>query len=97
MLTRNFVNNSLSNIKTVRGGIVYKTPAELAIAQFGGVSKLARAVKRSKASVSKWKTYVNQDGQRGLIPSCALARILQVSKKREYKINAEDLILGREE
>jgi hypothetical protein len=97
MLTRNYVNNSLFNIKTLEGGSLYRSPADIAIVEFGGVTKLAKAVNVSKASVSKWRSFINEDGQQGLIPSWALPKVLQISKKRSYKISAEDLILGRRE
>ena len=42
-----------------------KTPVQLAIAEFGGVRALARAIHRDPASVSKW-----QKGD-GTIPPCS--------------------------
>lgn len=76
---------------------MYKTPIDLAIVEFGGVTKLAKALKISKANVSKWRSYQNRYGDKGLIPTWAMAELLKISKKREYKISAEDLIFGREE
>ena len=52
-----------------------KTPVQLAIAEFGGVRALARAIHRDPASVSKWQ---KGDGtiptsiQRKLLTTCLL-------------------------
>jgi hypothetical protein len=72
------------------------TPADIVVEEFGGVRKLAKIIKRSPASVSKWRRHETKDGQRGLLPSSITARILVAARKRGLKITAEDLILGRE-
>ena len=53
-----------------------KTPVQLAIAEFGGVRALARAIHRDPASVSKW-----QKGD-GTIPTSIQRKLLETAWDR---------------
>lgn len=65
------------------------TPVELAIDLFGGVRKLAKAIGRDPAAVSRWK-------RSGLIPTQVQRKLLTAAAERNISISAEDLIHGRD-
>ena len=67
-----------------------KTPVQLAIAEFGGVRALARAIHRDPASVSKW-----QKGD-GTIPTSIQRKLLEPAWDRGIQLSAHELIFGRE-
>jgi len=67
-----------------------KTPVQIAIAEFGGVRPLARAIHRDPASVCKW-----QKGD-GTIPTSIQKKLLETAWDRGYQISAHEIIFGRE-
>ena len=67
-----------------------KTPVQIAIAEFGGVRALARAIHRDPASVSKW-----QKGD-GTIPTSIQRKLLETAWDRGIELSAYDVIFGRE-
>lgn len=71
------------------------SPAEYVIRVFGGVRATARAIGRSPASVSKWRTGRTRRGTGGRVPSVAAAIILGVAKDRGLDITPYDLLCGR--
>lgn len=70
-------------------------PVEYLIKVFGGVRPASRAIGRSPSAISKWQTYENKDGSRGLIPSGLHKKILAEAKDKGLDITADDLINGR--
>jgi len=66
------------------------TPVQLAIKSFGGVRRLAKALNRDPAAVSRWQ-------KNGTVPSAAQRDLLQVAWERGIAITAHDLIFGRED
>ena len=67
-----------------------KTPVQLAIAEFGGVRALARAIQRDPASVSKW-----QKGH-GTIPTSIQRKLLETAWDLGYNLSAHSIIFGEE-
>lgn len=65
------------------------SPVDLVIEQFGGVRKLARAIGRDPAAVSRWKKL-------GTVPTAVQRRILEVAWERDMDVTAHDMIFGRE-
>lgn len=65
------------------------SPVDLVIEQFGGVRKLARAIGRDPAAVSRWKKL-------GTVPTAVQRRILEVAWERGMDVTAHDMIFGRE-
>ena len=65
------------------------TPVDLAIDMFGGVRKLAKAIGRDPAAVSRWK-------KSGLVPTSVQRKILDAAAERSILITANDIIYGRE-
>lgn len=60
--------------------------AENVIARFGGISKLARALKHPHVTtVQGWKT-------RGVIPSRQMPAVLKAAEEQGIKLSAADLI-----
>ncbi len=57
------MNNTLQN---------HTTPVELAIDMFGGVRKLARALGRDPAAVSRWQ-------KSGVVPTSVQRRLLELA------------------
>jgi len=66
------------------------SPVELAIAEFGGVRPLARAIGRDAGSVSKWR---RGDGN---IPTSIQKKLLETAWDLNYNITCHDIIFGRE-
>jgi hypothetical protein len=66
------------------------TPVEIAIAEFGGVRKLARALNRDPAAVSRWK-------KQGTVPTTVQKMLLTTAWDLGIKISAHDIIFGRTE
>lgn len=64
-------------------------PVEVAIREFGGVRKLARAIGRDPAAVSRWR-------RRGLIPASAQALVYNKAIEHAYSLTAHDLMHGRD-
>ena len=64
------------------------TPVEIAISEFGGVRKLARALGRDPAAVSRWK-------KQGTVPTTVQRMLLTTAWDLGLKITADDLIFGR--
>ena len=67
-----------------------KTPVQLAIAEFGGVRALARAIHRDPASVSKW-----QKGD-GTIPTSIQRKLLETAWDLGYNLSAHSIIFGED-
>jgi hypothetical protein len=65
-------------------------PVELSTRAFGGVRKLARAIDRDPAAVSRWK-------KSGTIPSAAQRRLLEKAWELGLDLTAHDLIFGRQD
>ena len=72
------------------------SPAEYVIKVFGGVRKVARAIGRDPASVSRWRRTAGQKGTDGRIPSKAQQELLIQAKALGLDLNPEDLLIGRE-
>lgn len=66
-----------------------QTPVELVIQQFGGVRKLARALGRDPAAVSRWQ-------KSGIIPSSLQRKILELATEKGIALTADDIIFGRD-
>lgn len=67
---------------------IHTTPADLVIELFGGVRKLARALGRDPAAVSRWQ-------RTGTVPTYIQKKLLEVAWERGIEISAHDLIFGR--
>jgi hypothetical protein len=65
------------------------SPAALVIREFGGVRELARILKISASSVSRWRS------EGGDIPSSQIARVWDLIKQKKLRITAEELFSGR--
>lgn len=65
------------------------TPVDLAISLFGGVRRLARAIGRDPAAVSRWK-------RSGTVPSSVQRKLLQSAWDRGIELSAHDIIFGRD-
>ncbi len=72
------------------------SPARYVIHAFGGVTALARAIKRDHSTVSRWQNSKDLKGTGGYIPMPAQRDILRVAKRLGIDITPDDLILGRE-
>lgn len=64
-------------------------PVELVIELFGGVRKLARAIGRDPAAVSRWRRH-------GTIPTSAQLTVLGQAHNRGIELTAHDVIYGRD-
>jgi hypothetical protein len=69
--------------------INHTSPVELAIDMFGGVRKLARALNRDPAAVSRWQ-------KSGIVPTTIQRRLLELAWERGIDITAHDIVFGRE-
>lgn len=69
--------------------INHTSPVELAIGMFGGVRKLARALDRDPAAVSRWQ-------KSGIVPTSVQRRLLELARERGIDITAHDIVFGRE-
>lgn len=56
---------------------------------FGGVRKLARALNRDPAAVSRWQ-------KSGIVPTSVQRRLLELAWERGIDISAHDIVFGRE-
>jgi hypothetical protein len=65
------------------------TPVQLAIQSFGGVRRLAKAIDRDPAAVSRWQ-------RNGIVPSAAQRQLLETAWERGIEITAHDIIFGRQ-
>lgn len=65
------------------------TPVQLAIQSFGGVRRLAKALDRDPAAVSRWQ-------KSGIVPSAAQRQLLQIAWERGIQLTAHDIIFGRD-
>ncbi|MDF3019337.1 MAG: hypothetical protein K0Q92_640 [Steroidobacteraceae bacterium] len=79
----------MENPKTPPGS----TPADKAIAAFGGVRATARAAKRNGSSVSRWRKPIEEGGTGGRVPSSVQETLLLEARKRGIDLTAEDLIV----
>ncbi len=75
--------------------LMHKTPAELVINAFGGVSAAAIALDRNPGSVSRWQKKRKDGAPDGSIPVAMHKKILRVAKRRNLGITTTDLIYGR--
>jgi hypothetical protein len=66
------------------------TPVQIAIKEFGGVRKLARAIGKDAATVSRWQT-------RGLIPANDQRKLLETAWEQGKSITAHQVIFGRKD
>lgn len=64
------------------------TPVQLAIQGFGGVRRLAKAIDRDPAAVSRWQ-------RSGIVPSAAQKQLLEIAWERGIQLTAHDIIFGR--
>lgn len=67
---------------------ITKTPVELAIQEFGGVRKLARAIDRDPAAVCRWK-------RQGTVPTSVQRKLLEIAWERGIEITAHEMVFGR--
>ena len=74
--------------------LMHMTPAEYAIFIFGGVRKLARAVKREPCNITRWKK-TRKGGTVGTIPANLHAVILVAAKENGKTITADELVNGK--
>lgn len=65
------------------------TPVTLVIEQFGGVRKLAKAIGRDPAAVSRWQKH-------GTVPSSVQRKVLEAAWERGINVTAHDVIFGRQ-
>jgi hypothetical protein len=65
------------------------SPVDLAIDMFGGVRKLAKAISRDPAAVSRWR-------KSGLVPTQVQRKVLAAATERDINITAHDIVFGRE-
>jgi hypothetical protein len=66
------------------------TPVQIAIKEFGGVRKLARAIGKDAATVSRWQ-------KRGLIPANDQRKLLETAWEQGKSITAHQVIFGRKD
>lgn len=72
-------------------------PADYVIHMFDGVRPLARAIKKSPATVCVWrKNRSKKTSDKGRIPSSSHRTILNEARERGLDITPDDLIFGRE-
>ena len=64
-------------------------PVDLVIDLFGGVRKLARAIGRDPAAVSRWKRL-------GVVPTSVQKKILETAWDQGIEVTAHDIIFGRD-
>tara|TARA_R110000796_G_scaffold42482_6_gene105009 strand:+ start:742 stop:978 length:237 start_codon:yes stop_codon:yes gene_type:complete len=64
------------------------TPVELSILEFGGLRKLAKAVGRDPAAVSRWK-------RNGTVPTSVQKHLLEVAWSKGLTITAHEIVFGR--
>lgn len=68
---------------------MYLTPPKLAVAVFGGVRALARAINRDPAAVSRWAR-----GEH--IPGHLLRLVHEKAKERGLELTCDELVYGAE-
>lgn len=68
----------------------HTTPVDLAIERFGGVRRLARAIGRDPAAVSRWR-------HSGIVPTSVQRKILECAWERGIEFSAHEIIFGRDE
>jgi hypothetical protein len=66
----------------------HMTPVEIAIAEFGGVRKLARSIDRDPAAVSRWK-------KSGCVPTNVQRSLLETAWGLGIKLTAHQIIFGK--
>jgi len=69
-----------------------KTPADIAIAAFGGVEALASATKIPVKRIYRWRQSLAKGGSDGRVPANQQGVILRAARKRRLDLCAEDLI-----
>lgn len=69
---------------------IHLNPVDLTIKLFGGVRRLARAIGRDPAAVSRWK-------RAGTVPSSIQRRLLEIAWEKGIELTAHDIIFGRDE
>lgn len=67
-----------------------KTPVDVAIYEFGGVRKLARALGRDPAAVSRWK-------RSGTVPSNIQRTLLETAWGQGLAMTAHEIVFGRDD
>lgn len=72
------------------------SPAERAIAAFGGVRQLARAVGRNASSISRWRLPIGSGGTGGYIPARIQRRLLDAAIRDGVEFTAADLVAEEE-
>jgi hypothetical protein len=65
--------------------------AEIIIAKFGGVDRLAAAIGRHRTRVLRWTYPRERGGTDGIIPGPIMKRILQAAELLEIEITMEDM------
>lgn len=73
------------------------TPAEKAIAAFGGVRRLSVAIGRNPSSVSRWCLPIGKGGTGGYIPARVQLRVIEAAKRDGVRFTAEDLLATEED
>lgn len=70
------------------------TPAQLVINRFGGVRALARKLEVYPSTVSRWAAEEGKKGTGGQIPGRYHVALLDMAKKENIYLTAEELIRG---
>lgn len=79
-------------MKKVPSPKVASTPAEKAIAAFGGAKALAEAIDRNVTRIHRWTYPASRGGTGGKIPGSALHDVLDAAKKLGLDLSADDLL-----
>jgi len=66
----------------------HQTPVEIVIEAFGSATAVAKAIGRSPAAVSRWRS-------RGRIPSKVQQLLLDAAKVRGIDLTCQDIVQGR--
>ena len=68
--------------------------AQRVIARFNGAPNLARALGCHESTVFKWTYPRAKQGSDGIIPSCAMKRVMRVARAEGILLTPEDLYPG---
>lgn len=68
------------------------SPADRAIAAFGSIDALAKAIGVLPKRIHGWRASIEQKGAGGRIPAKHQGEILKAARERDIALTAEDLI-----
>lgn len=63
-------------------------PVEIIVTEFGGVRKLARAINRDPAAITRWR-------KTGVVPTSVQRKVLEICWEKGISITAHEMIFGR--